>query len=56
MQENIGISSYIRFFLQVTSCMYDFLTSFGMHGLCMCFIGHDMSLASSISRIDSGFS
>jgi len=33
-QEEIKISSY-KFFLQVLSCMYVFLTRFGMHGIHM---------------------
>ena len=41
-------------FLQVSSCMYDLFTSFGMHGTCMWFLGCDLSLAWRISYIDSG--
>ena len=41
--------------LQVLSCMYVFFTSFGMHGIGMWFIGHDMSLAWRIAWIDNGF-
>ena len=44
-----------QIFLQVPSCMYVFLTSFGMHGICMWFIGHDMSLTWRMDGIDSGF-
>lgn len=44
-----------RFFLQVLNCMYDFLTIFGMHSICMWFIGHDLSLAWRIVWIDNGF-
>ncbi len=42
-------------FLAGTECMYVFLTSFGMHGICMWFLGYDMSLAWRISWIDNGF-
>jgi len=52
VQENIGIISYNEFFLQLLSCTFDFLASFGMHGTCMWFLGYDMSLASRISWIE----
>jgi len=35
--------------------MYDFLSSFGMHGICMWSFGYDLALAWRISWIDSGF-
>jgi len=35
--------------------MYDFVTSFGMHGICMWFLGYVLSLAWKIAWIDSGF-
>ena len=54
-QEDIGISSYNEFCLQVLSCMYVFLTSFGMHGICMWFIDHDLSLVWRIALIEIGF-
>jgi len=41
--------------LQVASFMYDFFTSFGMHGTCMWFLGYDLSLAWRMVGIDSGF-
>ena len=41
-------------FLQVPSCMRVFLTSFGMHDICMWIIGHDLSLAWRIAWIDNG--
>ena len=41
-------------FLAGTSCMYVFLTSFGMHGICMWFVGCDLSWAWRMARIDSG--
>jgi len=44
-------STLTQFFLQVPSRMYDFITSFGMHGMCMWIIDHDMSLAWRISYI-----
>ena len=44
-QEDTGINKYNEFFLQVPSCMYVFLTSFGMHGTCMWFFGYGLSLA-----------
>jgi len=45
-QEDIGIRNYNEIFLQVPICMYVFLTSFGMHDICMwIIIGHDLSLA-----------
>lgn len=56
VQEDIKIRNYIIFFLQVLGCMYVFLTSFGMHGICMWFIGHDLSLAWRMAWIDSVFS
>jgi len=34
VEEGIGISSYNGFFLQLSSCIYVFLTSFGMHDTC----------------------
>ena len=55
-KEDSGINNYNGFCLQVPSCMYDFLASFGMHGTCMSFLGCDMSLAWRISWIDNGFS
>ena len=44
-----------QIFLQVPSCMYDFFTSFGIHGTCMWFLGYDLSLAWRIAWIDNGF-
>ena len=35
--------------------MYDFFTSFGMHGICMWFFGCDLSLAWRMDGIDNGF-
>jgi len=52
----VRINNYKGFLLQVSSCMYVFLIIFGMHGICMRFIGHDVSLAWAIVWIDSGFS
>ena len=43
-----------QIFLQVSSCMYDLFTSFGMHGTCMWFLGYDLSLAWRMVGIDSG--
>ena len=43
-----------QIFLQVSSFMYGFFPSFCMHGICMWFLGCDMSLACRISWIDSG--
>ncbi len=54
-QEDTGISSYNVFFLQVSSCMYDFLYILGMHGICMWLFGYDLSLAWRIAWIDNGF-
>lgn len=54
-QEDIENGSYNKFCLQVSSCMYVFLTSFCMHGICMWCRGYDMSLAWRISQIDSVF-
>jgi len=34
--------------------MYDFITSFGMHGICMWIIGYDLSLAWRIAWVDIG--
>jgi len=45
VQEDIRINNYNMFFLQVSIFIYGFLTSFGIHGICMWFIGHDLSLA-----------
>lgn len=50
-----GIDYYSGFSLQVPSCMYDFHASFGMHGICMCLFGYDLSLAQRIAQIDSDF-
>ena len=55
-QHDIEINSYNEFFLQVPSCMYIFLTSFGMHGTCMWVLGYYLSLAWRIAWIDNGFS
>ena len=54
-QEDIGINNYNEIFLKVPSCMYVFLTSFGMHCTCMWFLGCELSLAWKIIWIDSGF-
>jgi len=40
-QEDIEINNYNRFFLQIPSYTYDFLTTFGMHGICMWLFGHE---------------
>lgn len=55
-QEDIGINIYCKFFLQVPSCMYGFIASFGMHGTCMWFLSYDMSLTWRIPWIDGRFS
>jgi len=55
VQGENGINNYNGFDLQVPSCMYDFLASFGMHGICMWLFGYDLSLAWMIAWIDSGF-
>ena len=55
-KEYMGISNYNGFFLHVTSCMYVFLTIFGMHGIRMWSLDNDMSLAWRIAWIDNGFS
>jgi len=44
VQEGIGINNKNGFCLELLSCMYVFLTSFGMHGTCIWFMGHDLSL------------
>ena len=54
-QQDIGFNSYRWISLQVSSCMYGFLDSFGMQGTCMWLLGYDLSLAWRISWIDSGF-
>ena len=54
-KEDNEIDSYSGFFLQVLSFMYGSLTSFGMHGICMCLFGYDFSLAWGITWIESGF-
>ena len=55
MQEDIEVNSYKGFCLQVPSCMYEFLASFGMQCICMWFFGHDLSLAWRNAWIDGGF-
>ena len=55
MRENIKINNYSKFCLQIPSCMYVFLTSFGMHGICMWFANCDLSWAWSVVGNDSGF-
>ena len=56
VQEDIKINSYNMFDLYVLSCMYVFLTSFCIHGICMWFIGHDLSLTWKMVKVESGFS
>ena len=55
MQDDIGISSYNKICLHVPSFMYVFLTIFGMYGICMWFVGCDLSLAWRMVGFDSGF-
>jgi len=55
-QGDNGINKYNGFSLQVPNCMYDFLASFGMHGICMWLFGYDLSLAWRIAWIDNDFS
>ena len=50
-----SLDNYIRFFLQVMSCMYVFLTSFGTNGICMWFLAHNVSLAGGLSRLAVDF-
>lgn len=54
-QGDNGINNYNMFSLQVPSCIYDFLASFGIHGICMWLFGYDFSLTWRIVWIDSGF-
>ena len=42
-------------YLRVSSCMYDFLASFGMHGTCMCVFDSLIFIGMGFSRCDSGF-
>ena len=49
VQEDIKISNYNGFFLQVSSCMYDFLASFCMHDICMWLYGNDLSSSRRIA-------
>jgi len=48
-QGDNGINGYSGFCLQISSYMYDFLASFGMHCTCMWFLGYDLSLAWKIA-------
>ena len=54
-KEDIGINNYNGFFLQVPSYMYDFLASFGMHGIGMCVYGPLVINGMGFSRCDSGY-
>jgi len=42
-------------YLQVTCCMYDFLASFGMHGICMCVFGYFLSISWVLLGFNSSF-
>ena len=42
--------------MQVSSCMYDSLASFGMHDTCMCIFGSLVVIDMDFSRCDSDFS
>ena len=55
-QGNIGINNYNEFFLQVMSCMHDFITIFDMHGICMWLLGYGLSLAWRIAWNENCFS
>ena len=43
-------------FSQLSSFLYDFLSSYGMHGICMWQFGYDLSLAQRNAWIDGVFS
>ena len=55
-QEDIQITNYKWFCLQVSNCLYDFLAIFGMHGTSVWFLGYELSLEWRIPWIDNGFS
>jgi len=56
VQEDIGINNDNELFLQLSSCMHDFLAIFGMHDTCIWFLGHDLSLSWRFAWIDISFS
>jgi len=49
MQEDNVVNNYNMIALHILSCMYDFLASIGMHGICMWLFGYDLSLAQRIA-------
>ena len=51
MQEDIKININNRFVLHVSSFMYVFLNSFGIDGICMWIVGHDLSLTWRFLRL-----
>ena len=55
-QGKIWISNYSWISLELLSCVYDFLVSFGIHGTCIQFLSYVLSLAWRIPWIDSGLS
>ena len=52
----VGSSNYNEISLKVSSCMYDFSASFGIHGTCMCVFGSLAITRMCFSRCDSSFS
>ena len=42
-------------YLQVSSCMYDFLDIFGMHDTCMCVFGSLVVIGMGLARCDNVF-
>ena len=44
-----------QYYLQVLSCMYGFLASFDMHGICMCLFGSLDVTGIAFAKCDSGF-
>lgn len=42
-------------YLQVTGCIYDFLSGFGMNGKCMCVFGSFVVIGMGFAWFDNGF-
>ena len=53
--KKIWLKQLQREYLQVSSCIYDFLASFGMHGTCMCVFGSHPVIGMGFSKCDIGF-
>ena len=54
-EKKSNIKQLQRDYLQVSNCMCDFLSRFGMHGTCMCVLGSLVAIGMGFSRCDSVF-